>query len=166
MNTNIMESIQTQEPELVKLPLWKSCYEAMIEGGVDYGKVYETKWFEEFLKAPADTMSFGLDVSRINRALQFHGFHMTSRGQKGALYVIVQAEANRCVMENYQHQAMDAFKRALVLGTNTRTDMMKEEDRRRHEGTLERIANKLAMLQRRQPVQSKETARNLNLASV
>jgi cell division protein ZapA (FtsZ GTPase activity inhibitor) len=52
-------------------------------------------------------------------------------------------------MFNYQSKAIDALKRGVILGTNTRLDLLDEQDRRRHESMLEKIAMRSALVTRR-----------------
>lgn len=142
------EEIQT---DVVRLPLWRNCYEEMLREGVDYGKTYEAEFFEERLKEKRDTMAFGLSISQIRTALLSHGLYLSGRGQKGHQFVIVDAAANTRVMENFQHQAKIALQKGVILGTNTRLDVLTEEERRKHEATLERLAVRTALLSRQVP---------------
>jgi hypothetical protein len=139
------------QPEVVRLPLWKNCYEEMIREGVDYGKTYEAEFFETRLKEKRDTMAFGLALSQIRTALLGHGLYLSGRGQKGHQFVIVDAAANTRVMENFQHQAKIALQKGVILGTNTRLDVLTEEERRKHEATLERLAVRTALMSRQVP---------------
>jgi hypothetical protein len=139
------------QSEVVRLPLWKNCYEEMIREGVDYGKTYEAEFFETRLKEKRDTMAFGLALSQIRTALLGHGLYLSGRGQKGHQFVIVDAAANTRVMENFQHQAKIALQKGVILGTNTRLDVLTEEERRKHEATLERLAVRTALMSRQVP---------------
>jgi len=143
------------QPEVVRLPLWKNCYEEMIRDGVDYGKTYEAEFFEQRLKEKRDTMAFGLALSQIRTALLGHGVYLSGRGQKGHQFVIVDAAANTRVMENFQHQAKIALQKGVILGTNTRLDVLTEEERRKHEATLERLAVRTALMSRQVPTLKK-----------
>jgi hypothetical protein len=143
------------QPEVVRLPLWKNCYEEMIREGVDYGKTYEAEFFETRLKEKRDTMAFGLALSQIRTALLGNGVYLSGRGQKGHQFVIVDAAANTRVMENFQHQAKIALQKGVILGTNTRLDVLTEEERRKHEATLERLAVRTALMSRQVPTLKK-----------
>jgi hypothetical protein len=144
--------IENNNMEVVRLPLWKSCYEEMLRDGVDYGNTYSAEYFEERLKTNRDSMTFGLDVSKIRAALLSHGFFLSGRGQKGEQFVIVAAAANATVMENFQAQAIKALRSGVILGTNTRVDVLTAEERRRHESMLEKLAIRSALISRKIPV--------------
>jgi hypothetical protein len=142
--------------EVLRLPLWKNCYEEMLRNGVDYGVTYSAEFFEQRLKAKRDSMTFGLDVSKIRAALLSHGFFLSGRGQKGEQFVILDASANTSVMENFQTQAIKALRSGVILGTNTRVDVLTAEERRKHESMLEKLAVRSALISRKLPTFKKE----------
>ena len=135
----------------MRLPLWRNCFEEMLKDGADYGKVYNVEFFEKKLKEPRETMAFGLAVSQIRTALLERGLYLSGRGQKGEQFVIVDAAANTKVMENFQAQAALALRKGVILGTNTRIDVLTDEERRKHEATLERLAIRSALMARKLP---------------
>lgn len=141
--------------EVLRLPLWKNCYEKMLRDGVDYGRTYTAEYFEEMLKTKRDSMTYGLDVSKIRAALLSHGYFLSGRGQKGEQFVIVDASANTAVMENFQAQAIKALRSGVILGTNTRVDVLTDEERRKHESMLERLAIRSALISRKIPILKK-----------
>jgi hypothetical protein len=149
-----METIENNM-EVVRLPLWKNCYEEMLRDGVDYGQTYTAEYFEERLKVKRDSMTFSLDISKIRAALLSHGLFLSGRGQKGEQFVILDASANTAVMENFQAQAVKALRSGVILGTNTRIDILTEEERRKHEATLERLAIRSALISRKTPTLKK-----------
>ena len=151
MNNTQPKPIETTG-EVIKLPLWKSCLDEMITAGLNYGQVFEASWFEHHLKCERDSMHFGLAISEIRRALEGKGYYLSGRGQKGNQFVILPPESNRNVMCSYQRAATDSLKRGVILGTNTRLDMLGEGDRRKHESTLEKMAFKMVLLNRSQSV--------------
>jgi hypothetical protein len=150
-----MENTIENNMEVVRLPLWKNCYEEMLRNGVDYGATYPAEYFEERLKTKRDSITFGLDISKIRAALLSHGFFLSGRGQKGEQFVIVDAAANTAVMENFQHQAIKALRSGVILGTNTRVDVLTAEERRRHESMLEKLAIRSALISRKIPTLKK-----------
>jgi hypothetical protein len=135
--------------QVLRLPLWKNCLEAMIRDGVDHGKTYEAEFFENYFKTERTSMAFSLGVSQIRTALLEHGLFLSGRGQKGDQFVILDAASNTRVMENFQHQAAVALRKGVILGTNTRLDVLTDEERRRHESTLERLAIRSALMSRK-----------------
>lgn len=150
-----MENTTENTMEVLRLPLWKNCYEEMLRDGVDYGQAYPAEYFEERLKVKRDSMTFGLDISKIRAALLSHGFFLSGRGQKGEQFVVVDAAANTSVMENFQAQAIKALRSGVILGTNTRVDVLTDEERRKHESMLERLAIRSALISRKIPILKK-----------
>jgi hypothetical protein len=136
-----------------KLPLWRSCLQTMQEKGlVGYGSVIEASFFEEHLSCERTTMEFGLGISAIRRELENDGVYLSGRGQKGEQFVILPPAANADVMAGYQRMAIDALKRGVILGTNTRLDLLSDQERRKHESMLERIATRAVLVSRAKQV--------------
>ena len=149
--------------ELVRLPLWRNCVEAMREEGINYGHTYASSYFEERLKCKRDTMQFGLAISEIRRELEKDGYYLSGRGQKGDAFVILMPEANADVMQSYQQAAVIALKRGVILGTNTRLDTLDEEARRKHESILEKLAMRAVLLNRSAAIYKHVKANAANL---
>lgn len=131
---------------VIRLPLWKSCLDDMLKEGVEHGTTYSADFFEDKLKCHRDSMHFGLGISLIRRELENRGFYLSGRGQKGNQFVILPPESNKNQMACYQAQAIDALKRGVILGTNTRLDLLSPTDRRKHEKVLEKIAIRVALI--------------------
>lgn len=136
------------DTELVRLPLWKNALEEMRKQGITHGQTWEAEFFEKELRCERDEMKFGLGISEIRRELEKDGYYLSGRGQKGNQFVVLPPESNADIMAGYQRAALDALKRGVVLGTNTRLDTLSESDRRRHEGMLERMAMRAVLMQR------------------
>jgi hypothetical protein len=139
---------ETATAQLVRLPLWKSCLEDMLASGINYGVTYPAEFFEKKLRCPRTDMRFGLAISEIRRGLEMHGFYLSGRGLKGDSFIVLQPSANQDVMRSYSSAAVDALKRGVILGTNTRLDLLNAEDRRRHESMLEKMAIRLVLMKR------------------
>lgn len=134
--------------ELSRLPLWKACLDSMREEGLSYGKTFTSEFFEGKLKCERDSMSFGLSLHQIRRELEEDGFYLSGRGFKGTQFLILPPESNRDVMASYQRQALDALKRGVILGTNTRVDLLPPADKKKHEAMLEKLATRAALMSR------------------
>ena len=134
-----------EQTEAVRLPIWKHALEQMRLAGIEYGKTFTAEWFEEHLRTRRDTMGFGLSISEIRRELEWDGYYLSGRGQKGDQFVIMLPESNQDVMRGYGRAALDALKRGVILGTNTRLDSLTANERRKHESLLEKLAFKLAL---------------------
>ena len=154
--------------EIQRLPLWKNVVEEMRSMGLQYGQTFPSEFFEERLKVTRDQMRFGLDISEIRRELEHDGFRLSGVGQKGNQQVIVPLKCNSKVMESYQRRAFDAMKRGVILGTNSPIHLLPDEDRRKHEALLERMATRLVLMQRSKQtanILAKHSPRLLNKAS-
>ncbi len=134
-----------QESNAVRLPLWKNCAEQMMKDGIDHGNTYTAEYFEERLRCKRDDMRFGLAISEIRRVLELNGFYLSGRGLKGNSFIILHACDNQDVMKSYASAAIDALKRGVILGTKTRLDSLNEEERRRHESILQKLAMRLVL---------------------
>jgi hypothetical protein len=66
--------------------------------------------------------------------------------------VILPPAANVEIMKGYSRAAIDALKRGVVLGTNTRLDALSEGERWKHEAMLERLVLRAALVQRSEPI--------------
>ena len=137
-----------QGAEVIRLPLWRHCLDELRKAGIAYGKTFPAEFFETHLKSKRNEMQFGLDVSNIRRELEKDGYYLSGRGQNGTQFVILQAAKNGDQMQHYGRAAADALKRGVILGTNTRLDALSPQDRKRHEGILERLAIQSVLLNR------------------
>ncbi len=136
------------ENEIVRLPLWKACLDKMRETGIAYGQTFTAEFLEKELRVTRDKMQFSLAISSIRNELLEDGFYLSGRGQKGNSFVVLEPASNQDVMRAFSRQASEALRRGVILGTNTRLDTLSESERRKHEGTLERMAIKCALLGR------------------
>lgn len=139
---------ETQKAELVRLPLWRNCADAMRAGGISYGKTYPTEYFEEQLRCNRDSLQFGIAISEIRHDLETSGFFLCGRGQKGKQLVVVPAASNSDVMASYARLATRALRRGVILGTNTPLTALSAEERRRHESMNEKLAMRLVFVQK------------------
>lgn len=138
----------TDENEIVRLPLWKNCLDKMRTDGISHGQVFTAEFFEKELRCQRTEMRFGLAIADIRRELETDGFYLTGRGQGGNQFVILPPSNNADVILQYNRRALDVTKRGLNLGSATRLDMLTESERRRLDGIVERTAVKCALLQR------------------
>ena len=115
---------------------------------INYGAVIPAEFFEKCLSADRKSMAFSLAISSIRQELEEDGFYLSGQGQRGDQFTILQPSSNAGVMAQYSREAVRALKRGVILGTNTRLDTLTEPERRRHEGLLERLALRAALVQR------------------
>lgn len=119
---------------------------------ISYGKVLETSYFEEQLRISStdekDKREFGFAISHIRRELEKEGFYLNGRGQEGKSYTIIPPKDNRKVMKRYQDEAIDCLTRAATLGMTTDTSTLSDEEKRKHEHTLNVAATRLILMKR------------------
>lgn len=155
-NSNIINPVPApasapDHPEIHTLPLWQTTVTGMRKEGIRYGQTYSVEFFELALCAKREGYDFGTGLAAIRRELEHDGFYLSARGQGGTGYVILDNAKNADVMLGYQATALDCLKRGVILGTNTRLDTLTENERRRHESVLARLAQKAALMQRKLP---------------
>ena len=138
--------------QLRKLPLWRSTAEEMIEAGVNHGQTFDAQFFKEHLACEPDTIEFSMGISNIRRELEKKGFYLSGQGGKGERWTILPPQDHADVMQRYSAAALDALKRGVILGTNTRLDLLSDSDRRRHESMLEKLATRAVLLLRSKTV--------------
>ena len=126
----------------------------MIEAGVEHGQTFDSTFFEAELKEKRDTMRFGLAISEIRRELEKVGYYLSGRGQHGNQFIILMPQDNCDVMLSYQRSAIDAMKRGVILGTQTRLDLLSDQDRRKHESVLERLALRTVLVSRSKQIKA------------
>ena len=138
----------TQQADLVRLPLWRSCAEEMLAEGVEYGKTYSAEYFEQKLRCGRDEFKFGLAISEIRHMLETRGFYLSGRGLKGDSFVIIPPSDNLDQLKSYSKIAATAIKRGVILGTNTPLDLLTSEERRRHESFCQKLAMRLIFMRK------------------
>jgi hypothetical protein len=132
------------------LPLWRAFITQMrADDRIGYGQFFSIEEMEDILSAKADSLEFAFGVARIRRALRREGKNFTSRGQGGKGYVIASLETNHVEMGRLQCAALTALREGVILGTTTPVELLSAEARRKHESVLERMANRLALINRR-----------------
>ena len=149
MDNDNTTQTETDETELLqRLPLWRDTLDRMIEIGIDYGAEFATSWMEAHLHQAYGSMAFSLAISRIRRELLEHGRYLSGRGTEGRKYVIIQPQDNHMVMINYQNEAIDLLKKGVILGATTDMKNLDEEQTRKHNSVLERLAVRSALMSR------------------
>jgi hypothetical protein len=135
-----------------QLPLWRHFITTMNDAdALKFGAFFTTSDMEQHLGCKEDTAEFGMSIHRIRRALRRAGKNFTARGQLGEGFVIAPPDTNRCEMQRLQAAAITAMREGVVLGTNTPLELLSAEARRKHEAILEKMAMRLALVNRRTP---------------
>src|SRR6266496_5515699 len=139
---------QETKPTVRRLPLWESLVQQMRTEGLAYGKEYPIEYFEAGLEHKRTDSLIGIEIHKVRRELEHEGFYLSGRGFKGNKFVLLPVANNQKVMRQFARKAVDALKRGVILGTNTPLHMLEGDERRRHEATLEKMGNRLALMSR------------------
>jgi hypothetical protein len=139
------------ENQVVRLPIWKHVLELMRQEPIIPGRQFSAEFFEENLRMKREDMSFALSISNIRQELLADGVYLDGRGGRGDKWFIRPYAENHAVMKSYTHQALMALKKGVILGTNTPLDSLTDDERKRHESVLCKMATRLALMQRRNP---------------
>lgn len=137
-----------QSATTVRLPEWKHCLEQMRTAGLEYGKVFTADFFETHLQMKRDTMAYSLAISEIRKTLEKEGMFLSGHGQKGESCTVLPPEENAKVGVRYAYAASDALRRAHTLLSTTPLETLTADQRTKHEQVSERIAVKLALMNR------------------
>lgn len=146
-----MNNADESPQEAKRLPLWKSFVEDN-EGTFTFGAFFSKESMEAALGCKSDSMEFAFEVSKVRKALRRKGLNFTSRGNSGEGYSIGMPDTNAAEMKRMQKAAFRAMREGVILGTNTPLDTLSADDRRRHESVLEKMAIRLSLINRRNPV--------------
>lgn len=131
---------------------WVKLAPFLIESGLSYGSVLTKVELERVLEVSRDTSQFDFILCRLRRLLLESGFYLTSRGQKGEQYIILKASDNANIIQSISDRAIDTLNRGIHLGRQTRREKLSLEERRRHDGELEKMAHKLILLKNSEKV--------------
>jgi hypothetical protein len=131
------------------LPEWKHALSEMEKLGIKYGSTFSLEWFEKTLKQTRDTVEFAMSIHQIRVHLRTRGMNLTSIGQNGQGWFIAPPQTNAHEMLRMQRKAIRAMQQGVILGTNTPLEILEAADRKRHEGVLERLAIRSALISRR-----------------
>lgn len=133
-------------------PLWKNFVSTMKDAGrLHYGAFFTTTEMESALSCKEESVEFAFAVARVRRALRRDGKNFTARGQRGQGFQVAAVETNHAEMQRLQQAAMNAMREGVILGTHTPIELLSSEDRRKHEAVLEKMAVRLALINRRSP---------------
>lgn len=136
--------------------LWKRLLDELIEQGITFGKQYSLAYLEQRLLCKADTMQFGIYISHINDDLKTDGLYLSSRGQDGAGYIVLNEEDAEALACARVSRSFNEMKRAMVLfgGLARNPDAnISEQTKDRLLKNEEKAATRLALMRR--PIGSK-----------
>lgn len=131
--------------------LWVRLMDELREGGLEYGKKYETKWLAERLACDPKTIQFGAGISNINDELIASGYYLSARGQFGEHYVLVPPDQFESVADSRVRKSFRELKRSIVMfnGLMHNPDAgISIDDKRRLEAKAEKNGIRLALMRR------------------
>ena len=154
IQTEIIETIDSEsvtESNQLKLPLWRSCVELMREQGLTYGKIYATEFFESNLRCQRDSQEFQFGMMHIYsalRKLEPERYVLTCRGQEGKQYIVLPPNETAEWSGEKFLQAQGIMLECYKVGCSVPKSLLNESEQKIHESRLERMGNKLALLNR------------------
>jgi hypothetical protein len=119
------------------------------ENKLVYGAFFSSSDMEIHLSCKENTAEFAFAISHIRRALRRSGQNFTARGQMGQGYQIAAPGTNHAEVSRLQHVALNAMREGVILGTETPLELLSAEERRKHEAVTEKLATRLALVNRR-----------------
>ena len=141
--------MNTQTDDTRRLPLWRDLLDKMIASGLEENKAWPLKFFTDGLSAPENSVQLAMGVHMIRKALRRSGWVLTSRGQNGIQFVLAPRRRNADEMLRMQNAALTSLREGVILGTSTPLDALSDDERRRHEAVLEKMAKRAALMGRR-----------------
>lgn len=137
-----------------RLPLWKNAVDDLVSSAVTYGDTVSVEWFEAALSEKRDTLPFELGVSRVRRALEQRGLYLSGEGRKSSgVFTVLPANRNADVVESYGRQMVDVCRRAVALGSATDRKQLTGEEIRVIDAKVQRMATRLALIQRQKSIE-------------
>ena len=156
MNTEQIES----QPDIRTLPLWKDWIDRN-EHRIAYGLTVTMEEMEQALDGIRETAAFNLDVQKIRDALRHRGMNFSQRGLRGGGFHIMPPNTNADTMEGMARAAVNALTAAVILGSNTDHGQLTDQERQRHDSVVQKAANRLALLSRKDPQTINNAAKQL-----
>lgn len=154
VKVNDLQTVATPQT-ICPLPAWRTLVNKMISDDITYEKSFPTQELEIFLNLKRDDPSFAFAMSHIRKVLLAKGMYLTSRGMKGECFIVLPAARNAEVMSAYSRRASDMLTNGIMLGSTTIKDTMTDEEKRRHDSVLEKLAHKAVLLRRSENIWSK-----------
>lgn len=130
------------------LPIWKAWLEENADR-IKFGATFTSEELVKFFGEPEDSLKFAMAIHDLRKALRRRGMNFTARGQFGKGYCIPQPNTNADEIQRMQRAAISAMREAHILGTSTPTNLLTDEERRLHDACVERIANRLVLMTRK-----------------
>ena len=134
-----------------RIIIWETTLLAMRQAGVEYGASFSKKWMEDHLGCAWNTIEFNGAVHEIRCQLELEGRYLSARGQGEAGYTILMPQENAAQGQRNQRLALSLLRRTVNLLSTTPLDGLTAEEKRLHEGVLERSVKRLSLIERTLP---------------
>ena len=148
------------EEEVRRLPLWKDWIDRN-EHRIAHGLTVTMEEMEQALDGIRETAPFNHEVQKIRAALRHRGMNFSQRGLRGEGFQILPPNTNADTMEGMARAAVNALTAAVILGSNTDHGQLTDQERQRHDSVVQKAANRLALLSRKDPQTINKAAKQL-----
>ena len=133
----------------VKLPLWKTVAEQMIEEGISYGQTWPVEFFAERLREAPDSARFGRAMCSLRQHIERKtGYYMAQR-ENGKLFTVPLGANHEEVADMFGRKVKSyAFRHVHMLDSTLRNPaaQLSDAQRERMLGKSERAAIRLALI--------------------
>ena len=150
MSTKPAANKEPEIAEVLELPLWKNVVKQMEADGLEENKAWPLSYFVERLREPEKSAALAFALNDVRRGLRELGWWLSSRNSGAEMWLHPRRE-NAKGMERFTKKAVTALRNGVILGTNTPMDCLTDEERRRHEGVLEKMALRSVLMNRKLP---------------
>jgi hypothetical protein len=135
----------------LRLPLWKSLAEEMVDKGIQYGQTWPVSFFEAGLKQDRNSNEFVFGMLSLRSWLEVeHGYYLRSH-ENGELWSVPHAAEHETVARTFDHKVRRYAVRSINLRSATLTNpdaKLTDEERERMEESLERASVRLVLISR------------------
>jgi len=146
-----MDALQRPLPPLpespLRLPAWRALAAALLKHGIQYGDQYPAEYLEAWL-GDRKRMRYGIELSKIRRALLQHGFYMIQRESGNCDIATPQGNVGRVM--HWFDESKEVLKKGLALGSSTDKTRLDDSDKQRLESINQKTATRLALISRKE----------------
>jgi hypothetical protein len=141
----------TNNEQVARLPLWKGVCEELENKGATDGMEIPLSWFAEKFHRNINDSWLRNDISAVREYfMRKHGLFLDCDGVGSDRYVFIHPRHNADVVVQKARLHFRHLRGLVEFAGKTDTSKLTNEERDRHTSIHERLANKLALMQRNQ----------------
>jgi hypothetical protein len=145
----------TNKTETITLPLWKNCLAAMRDDGIDYGKTWQSEYFEQAFRTPRDTQAFVFEMMSLRNTLEKDDGYYLKQLNNGAEYMIQTAVGHEDEASRFDRKVRTYAVRSVNLRSATLMNPkaeLSEPERAKMEKGLEIASTRLVLMARQKNI--------------